>query len=288
MAGKLDGKVAVITGAGGVRGIGRSLAIMMASEGAKVVVNDFGKASDGAWLADKVVAEIEQAKGVAVANYDSVATMAGGESIVKTAIDNFGKIDILVNTAGNSFRKKFSEMTEAEWDSIVSVNVKGTFACTKAAVPYMVQQKSGRIINFASRAGFILSGNNAAYSTSKAGIIGFTYAISRELKESNITVNAIFPSAFTDLFPNVRGVLSDNMPVANGLDADHVVPIVVYLATDEAKDITARIFYASGGDICIYTTPFKMTEANCLLRKNGQWTLDEIAQTIPPLLGMNG
>ena len=244
MEGKLQGKVTVITGAGGARGIGRSLAIMMASEGAKVVVNDFGKAPDGAWLADNVVTEIKQAKGVAVANYDSVATMVGGESIVKTAINNFGKIDILVNTAGNSFRKKFREMTEADWDLIVSVNVKGTFACTKAAVPYMVEQKSGRIINFSSRAGFILGSNNAAYATSKASIIGFTNAMAYELKEFNITANAIFPSADTDLFPTHRGMLSDNMPVASPLVADHVVPIVVYLATDAAKDITARIFYA--------------------------------------------
>ncbi|MBI2958107.1 MAG: SDR family NAD(P)-dependent oxidoreductase, partial [Chloroflexi bacterium] len=153
MANRLAGKVAVVTGSG--RGIGRGIAMLMAEEGARVVVNDPFGDSDGTMVADKAAKEIRDAGGVAAANYDSVATMSGGEGIIGAAIKNFGRIDILVNTAGNFVRKATLDITESEFDALMSVHVKGVFACVKAALPHMVKQKSGRIINFTSRAAFV-------------------------------------------------------------------------------------------------------------------------------------
>ncbi len=287
MTKKLEGKVAVVTGAGSVLGMGREIAKAMAGEGAKVVVNDIGRDKDGTYGADKVVEEIKKAKGVAVANYDSVATMKGGENIIKTAISNFGRIDILVNTAGNVFLAPFPEITGEQWDSIIDVHLKGHFSCSKAAAVHMMKQKSRRIINFSSRGGFSGSARNRnlAYSAAKAGIIGFTMALSSELKKYHITVNCIIPSAATQLFPGPKSVLS-NMPLALAHDPDYVAPIVVYLAADEAKEITSRFFYAAGGDICVYAEPFVMVGAHAFIRKMGKWTVDEIGEAVPPMLAM--
>ncbi len=290
MTKKLEGKVAVVTGAGGSRGVGRGIAKAMASEGAKVVVNDIGRRPDGAYAADKVVEEIKKAKGVAVANYDSVATMTGGENIIKSAISNFGRIDILVNCAGNFFRTPFLKISEEEWDSIIAVHEKGHFSCSRAAALHMVKQKSGRIINFSSRGAFAgRGGGNVAYSTAKAGVIGFTVALSTELKDYNITVNAIFPRAMTDLFPQERrreNYKGDRMPFTSQVDADFVAPIVVYLATDEAKDITGQFIYAGGGDICIYPPPLKEATAHSFIRKTGKWTIEELSGVVHSILGL--
>ena len=152
---KLSGKVAVVTGAGSGIGIGREVALMMASEGAKVVVNDVSIKEDGSRGADEVVAIITKAKGTAVPNYDSVATMDGAYNIIRTAISNFGRIDILVNTAANWLLKPTVETTEADWDSVIGVHLKGIFGCTQAAIKEMIKQGSGgRIINFTSNAAF--------------------------------------------------------------------------------------------------------------------------------------
>ncbi|GAI58520.1 unnamed protein product, partial [marine sediment metagenome] len=216
------------------------VALALASEGAKVVVNDIGRDPDGTRGADKVVEEITKANGAAVANYDSVATMSGGKSVIKTAISNFGRIDILVNCAGNFWPARSTEMTEDEWDSIIDVHLKGHFSCTKAAALEMIQQKSGRIINFSSRAAFFHI-SNLAYASAKAGIMGFSAMLSKELKEYGITVNTILPSAITGLFPGEKFPMGDNVPVIPKPDPDFVAPIVVYLTTDTLLAIFTRI-----------------------------------------------
>jgi NAD(P)-dependent dehydrogenase (short-subunit alcohol dehydrogenase family) len=286
MAQKLVGKSAVVTGGGNPVGIGRAVAIALAAEGAKVVVNDIGKDKAGKSAADNVVAEIVKAKGTAVANYDSVATMKGGENIIKTAVSSFGKIDILVNCAGNFFPKHIYETTEEEWDAIMAVHLKGHFSCTKAAVLEMKKQRSGRIINFSSR-GATVGGGSAVYSVAKAGILGFTSAVAADLKEFNITVNAILPSAVTGLFPWAKKRMEDNLPVASSTEPEYVAPMVAYLATDEAQAITGKYIYASGGDICIYPQPLLLPAASPIfIRKPGKWTIDEIGQILPQLLGL--
>jgi NAD(P)-dependent dehydrogenase (short-subunit alcohol dehydrogenase family) len=273
MAQRLAGKVAVITGAGG--GIGGAVAIDMAAEGAKIVVNDFGK--DGRSDADIIVEKIKKARGTAIANYDTVATMAGGASIIKTAISNFGRVDILVNTAGFSRRGPAVEMSEEDWDAVIDVHLKGHFSCSQAAAKEMIKRKSGgRIINFSSAAGFMFFDFplfGIAYATAKAGVVGFTAKLSAELKEHGITVNAIFPNARTKGFPEER-------PGAE--PPEFVAPIIVYLATDEAKNITGQLFSAGGGNVGIYARPMQMQGTPMLMSKIGKWTLDELDKVIPP------
>jgi NAD(P)-dependent dehydrogenase (short-subunit alcohol dehydrogenase family) len=282
MTERLKGKAAVVTGGGA--GIGRGVALALAEEGAGVVVSDFGRDSDGIYLADKVVEEIKKANGTAVASYDSVATMKGGENIIKTATGSFGRIDILVNCAGFCRSAPSIEITEEDWDSIIAVHLKGHFSCARAAIPEMIKQQSGRIINISSRAGFLFSWGGLGslpYATAKAGIVGFTALLSAELKQYGITVNAILPSAITKGFPEKR-------PRFGGGDTEgpeFLPPLFVYLATDEAKNITGQFFYISAGDIVIFNRPMQLEGPHKFIRKMGKWTVDEISEVIPPLMG---
>ena len=288
MSQKLKGKSAVVTG-GGSGGMGRGIALALAAEGAMVVVNDIGRSTDGKNIADDVVEEIVKANGKAVANYDSVATMEGGANIIKTAVSSFGHFDILVNCAGNFMVAPGFEITEEQWDSIMSVHLKGHFNCIKAAVPEMTKQKSGRIINFSSRASFVGSSSvNFAYGVAKAGVLSLTTALSDELKEQGITVNAILPSAVTKLFKGLPPMTpGENLPTPQILEPDYVAPMIVYLATNEAQDITGRFIHVSGGDICIYPRPLYLSGgAPKFIRKLGKWTIDELDQVVPSVLGL--
>ena len=280
MTQKLKDRSAVVTGGGD--GIGKEVALAMAAEGAKVVINDIDKSA-----ADKLVEAIKEAGGTAVANYDSVATMEGGESIIKTATGNFGRIDILVNCAGNFKALPTLDVTEDIWDSIITVHLKGHFSCSKAAIKEMLKQKHGRIINISSRAA-AFGPASLPYSAAKAGILGMTSMLSSELKDEGITVNVILPSAHTKLFSGGVPNIGDNMPVMLDRGPEYVAPIIVYLATDEAGGINGRYIYASGGDICIYAHPFQLPgEAHMFTRKMGKWTVAELSEVIPPLLGLD-
>jgi NAD(P)-dependent dehydrogenase (short-subunit alcohol dehydrogenase family) len=292
MAQKLTGKSAVVTGAGSAFGIGRSVALALAAEGAKVVVNDVFKDPDGTPGADRVVREIVKANGIAIANYDSVSTISGGEKIIKSAVNNFGRIDILVNCAGNLGTTLLEDVTEENWDSVMNVHLKGHLACTKAAIPEMIKQKSGRIICFSSRGAFLSPNmpkpdaskpigavSNPAYSTAKAGIMGFAWYLAAQLDSYGITVNAILPSATTPLFP-MTAPRGGDVPDSLSLDPDFIPPIIVYLSTDEARSINGQFIYASGGDICFYGRPL---EPRTFIRKSGKWTVDELTKIIPPL-----
>jgi NAD(P)-dependent dehydrogenase (short-subunit alcohol dehydrogenase family) len=283
MVERLKGKSAVVTGGGG--GIGRAIALAMAEEGAKIIVNDI-KAPDGASAADKVVEEIKKGGGAAVANYDSVATMSGGQSIIKTATSNFGRIDILINCAGNYKAGLITDMTENDWDSIIAVHLKGHFSCIQAAVKEMIQQKTGRIINIGSNAAFnfVPGGSRSiAYAAAKAGILGITAALSAHLKQYGITVNGILPGAITQLFPALtRTGAGFGQKKREG--PEFVAPLIVYLATDEAQSITGQFFYTAGGDVCIYNRPMQLPGPHMVVRKMGKWTIDELSEVIPSML----
>jgi 3-oxoacyl-[acyl-carrier protein] reductase len=283
MTKKLNGKVAVVTGGG--NGIGRATALGMAAEGARVVINDIGKTADGMKAADKVVDEIKKSGGQAAANFDSVATVSGAENIVQTAVKNFGRVDILVNCAGNFIAKPILELTEAEWDSIIAVHLKGHFNTCKAAVKEMAKQKTGRIINISSRAAFnyaTVPPGSVAYSGAKAGIAGLTAELSAEVKEYGITANVILPSADTQLFPGRGQRFGGGMREG----AEFVAPLIVYLATDDAKNVTGQAFYACGGDICIFERPLQLTGPIKFIRTQGKWDIEDLASIIPPMIGV--
>jgi 3-hydroxyacyl-CoA dehydrogenase/3a,7a,12a-trihydroxy-5b-cholest-24-enoyl-CoA hydratase len=236
---RFDNRVVVITGAG--VGLGRAYAHYYAKKGAKIVVNDLGTShtgtGTGSSAADNVVKEIKALGGEAVANYDSVEF---GEKIVKTAIDTYGRIDVLINNAGILRDKAFKNMTKDDWDLIVKVHLNGVFACTKAAYPYMLQQKYGRIINVSSPAGLYGSFGQVNYSCAKAGMVGFSYSLAKEGQKHNILCNVIAPVAATRM---TETVLSKE--ILEKLKVDYIVPLVAYL-THESNSETGSVFELGG------------------------------------------
>ena len=299
MGERLSGNVAVVTGSG--RGLGRAIALALAEEGARVVVNDPGVTLDGAGgdraLADEVVDEIKKRGGEAVANYDSVVTMEGGERIIKTAVDNFGRLDILVNCAGILRDRMIWNMTEEEWDSVIATHLKGHFSCTKAATQVMRQQRSGRIINITSTSGLYGNAGQANYGAAKAGVTGFTKSCALDLARYGITVNAVCPAAATRMTATIpsdrlkqmmsqRDIqFTEDTPIDELYkkmlgDPEDVPPIVVYLASSEAANINGQTLGASGGRISLYAP---WTEAKTIT-KEGRWTMEELCETIPKTL----
>jgi NAD(P)-dependent dehydrogenase (short-subunit alcohol dehydrogenase family) len=275
--GLLDGKVAIITGAGG--GIGRAHALLFAKEGAKVVVNDLGGdragGGKGAEMADQVVAEIKAAGGDAVANYDSVATREGADGMVWSALAKFGKVDILVNNAGVLRDRSFLNMSDADWNVVFEVHMKGTYYCSQAVARQLkVQNKGGRIINTTSVSGLMGNFGQANYSAAKAGIYGFTRTLSIELRKANVTVNALAPVAFTRLTEDLPMIAA--MPNAKDfLAPDHIAPVALFLASDLAGDITGTIVGVQGPKVSIY----KMIETTGATPKSGdRWTAQELRE----------
>lgn len=278
--GILDGKVAIVTGAG--RGIGREEAIALAKEGAKVVVNDLGCEVDGAGkevkVADQVVEEIKNMGSTAVANYDTVSTPEGAQSIIDTAVKNFGTVDILVNNAGILRDKTLLKMTDEMWDAVLDVHLKGTFLCTRAAVDVMKERGGGCIINTTSVAGLMGNFGQTNYSAAKAGIYGLTRTWSIELIRYAIRVNAIAPAALTRMtqdVPMFKGFSEDD------LGPQHVAPVVVFLASDLAKDINGKIIGVHGRHIFVYY----MRVTDGAKKESGLWTPQEIGERIKEILG---
>jgi len=277
MAKYLEGKTVAVTGAG--RGIGRAIALACAAEGAKVVVNDYGVSIDGkeptSEVANGVVEEIKKAGGTAVANAQSVATMEGGASIVKTAIDSFGRIDAVVCVAGILRERMLFNLNEEDWDPVIATHLKGTFTVFRHAAAVMREQKSGTLIGFTSGA-FAGSVAQANYSAAKGGIVSLVRSAAAGMHRYGVTANCIAPVAKTRMSANVP------MEISGIGDAEDIAPMVVYLVSDKARHITGQVYTVSGGKIAVWNQP---VEARAMF-KDGRWTPEEIEQRLPGTVGV--
>ncbi len=299
--GVLDGKVAVVTGSG--RGIGRGIAKLYAAEGANVIVNDPGVAVDGSGHdegpAAQVVSEIKGAGGEASANFDSVAELAGGENMVKQAVDTYGRIDIVVNTAGILRDRMVFNMTHQEWDDVIAVHLKGHYSTIKPASVLMRQQRYGRIINFSSSSGLIGNTGQVNYGAAKAGIGGLTRGVARDLGRYGITVNSISPGASTRMTATVPDAARDLRAQAGitsagsaapaqesaftRRDPEDVAPMAGFLASDDAWNINGQIFYVNGGRVGLTNHP--VPEDGVF--KAGLWSMAELDDAVHNVLLKN-
>jgi NAD(P)-dependent dehydrogenase (short-subunit alcohol dehydrogenase family) len=258
MAGLCEGRVAIVTGGG--RGIGREYCLMLAAEGAKVIVNDLGGTADGSGAdltpAQEVVAEIQAMGGEAMVNGADVSNWDQAKAMVDQAISSYGKLDILINNAGILRDRMLANMSEAEWDAVIQVHLKGTFAPARHAAAYWRdlnkttgQPVNGRIINTSSVSGIYGNIGQSNYGAAKMGIAAFTIIASRELRRYGVTVNAIAPGALTRMTENLGGPVTDQR--RERMNPRWIAPIAVWLASEQSSEVSGRVFEASGDILAI-------------------------------------
>jgi NAD(P)-dependent dehydrogenase (short-subunit alcohol dehydrogenase family) len=290
MNGLCEGRVVIVTGAG--RGIGRGEALEFAHHGAKVVVNDLGTSVDGTGaessVAEAVAAEIRQLGGDAIANGDDISDFEGARRVIQTAVDTFGRLDVLVNNAGILRDRMLFNMSEAEWDAVIKVHLKGTFSMMRWASAYWRERaKAGddndaRIINTSSASGIYGNPGQANYGAAKAGIAAMTIIGSRELDRYGVTVNAIAPGALTRMTENLGG-RQRPAPEPSDFDArspDNIAPLVVWLGSNQSRAITGTVFNVAGGMIGV-AEGWRRGPAK---DKGARWQADELGEVIPDLV----
>ena len=272
---RYDGRVAVITGAGG--GLGKTYALMLASRGASVVVNDLGGSSDGtgggASMADQTVKQITEKGGKAVANYDSVSTPEGGEAIVQAAVDNFGKVDIVINNAGILRDKSFAKLEPKDLEAVLDVHLKGAFYVSQPAFRVMKEHSYGRFVFTASGAGIFGNFGQTNYGAAKMGLVGLSNVLAVEGAKSNIRCNVIAPIAKTRLTEQLLG------PMAAALDPNFVTPLVAYLVSEQCQ-LTHEIFDVGGGR---YARVFVALGRGWTAKKGQVPSPEEIAANLDPI-----
>ena len=282
--GRLNDKVAIITGAG--RGIGKEICLYLAKEGAKIVVNDLGGDRDGTGggkIADDVVNEIKDLGEEAVANYDSVGTVEGGNNIFNSAMDAFGQADILVNNAGILRDRTLYNMEESDWDVIMEVHLKGHYNCTRPLVRYIrdTNRSDCRIINMSSVSGLFGNFGQVNYGAAKEGIAGFTRSLALEVAKYKCTVNTISPGAATRLTIDLieaAGRKYDENDWTQG--PEQIAPVVAWLCTDAAKEVTSQIIHSQGGILGIMQQPAIIKT----FPTDNLWSLDHLDSLIPELV----
>jgi NAD(P)-dependent dehydrogenase (short-subunit alcohol dehydrogenase family) len=281
---RLDGRVAVVTGAG--RGIGRSVALLLARQGASVVVNDLGAALDGSGTdaspAQQVAAEITEAGGKAAASGADISDHAAAEGLISAAIENFGRLDVLVNVAGILRDRMVFNMAEQEWDDVIRVHLKGTFNTTKFAAAHWrslrEETAQNRIINFTSVSGLHGAPGQPNYAAAKMGIVGLTYSSANSLAKYGVTVNAISPGAATRMTASVPDERRRSGAPAGSDERSpgNVAPIVAYLASEQSGWITGRILHSSGYEVSLYSNPQPVSR----IIGQGPWDVDDLAAAV--------
>ena len=290
--GRLDGRVAIVTGAG--RGIGRSVALLLAAEGASLVVNDIGAALDGsggdAGPAQQVAAEIADAGSKAVASLADVSDHGAAEGLIATAVEQFGRLDVLVNVAGILRDRMVFTMSEQEWDDVIRVHLKGTFNTTKFAAAHWrsVRDESAqnRIINFTSVSGLHGAPGQPNYAAAKMGIVGLTYSCANALGRYGVTANAISPGAATRM---TESVPTERRRAVTATDAerspDNIAPVVAYLASEQSGWINGQIVSSRGYEVALYNIP----QPVITIAGTGPWDVDALAgqmeRSFGPALG---
>jgi NAD(P)-dependent dehydrogenase (short-subunit alcohol dehydrogenase family) len=276
--GLLDGKVAIVTGAGG--GLGRAHAMLLAQHGASVVVNDLGGARDGTGsgnsMADAVVDEIRAAGGQAAATYGSVTDDAAAAAMVKSAVDHFGRVDILINNAGILRDRSFKNMTDDEWDAVIDVHLRGSYLATKHAWQQMLNQgEGGRIIMTSSTSGLIGNFGQANYGAAKAGVAGFMRVLALEGMKYGITVNVLAPAALSRM---TEDLMPESEETAVRMAPEKVSPTVAWLCTDAAAKVTGRQFCVSGNRTTLLSWQYDVLAEKDSMSE--PWTVEAIGEQI--------
>ena len=280
----LKDKVAIITGAG--RGIGKESALFLAKEGAKVLVNDLGANPDGSGedkIADEVVEEITSLGGEALANYESVDSYEGGKNIFESALNEFGAVDILVNNAGILRDKTLFNMDESDWDAIMAVHLKGHFNCTQPFVRYIreTNRLNCKIINMSSVSGLIGNFGQTNYGAAKAGIAGFSRSLSMEMAKYKCSVNTISPGAATRLTIDLMKAAGREVDENDWKQGpQQIAPVIAWLSSEEANEITNQIFHISQGNVGIMQQPAVIKS----IKSEDIWDLDKLNMVMPDLV----
>jgi NAD(P)-dependent dehydrogenase (short-subunit alcohol dehydrogenase family) len=281
--GMMDGKVALVTGAG--RGVGRGIALGLAKAGAAVVVNDLGVAlsgegqTDEASPAEQVVAEIEAIGGRAIANHDSVADWAGGQTMMRAAVDTFGRIDAVVNNAGNLRDMLFHKMGPEDFEAVLAVHLKGSFNTSRAAAPFFKEQGSGAFVHMTSTSGLIGNLGQANYAAAKLGVVGLSKSIAIDMERFGIRSNAVAPFAWTRMVSSIPNETPEQQKRVEGLKkliAEKIAPFVVALCSDAGSGVTGQIFGVRNNEIYLFSQPRPIRTAHTA----EGWTPETVAERV--------
>jgi NAD(P)-dependent dehydrogenase (short-subunit alcohol dehydrogenase family) len=286
MPGIVEGKVAVVTGAG--RGIGRAIALLLAAEGARVVVNDVGAALDGSGEdvgpAESVVGEIKKAGGQAIANTLSISVPENADKIVQAALQAFGRVDILVNNAGILRDRIFHRMSWADWKDVIDVHLNGSFSMSRAVAGHFREQNGGSFVHMTSTSGLIGNFGQANYMAAKMGIVGLSRAIALDMARFGVRSNCIAPFAYSRMIGSIPTETEEEKRRVQKLQQmtpEKIAPLVVYLASDKAEGISGQIFSVRNNEIFL----FSQTRPIRSLHRADGWTPDKIAAQLKGAFG---